>query len=196
MNLLSINWYSIFYWLTVSDSVKQFFDTASNIFSWFCVFAFFGTVICSIVRSIAISEYRLTSSEEESVNSDFRSWDSLRLYSRRFFFVFLGLAVITWTGFVFTPTKKDCLLIVAGGSVGSFITSDSSTKALPSDVTKYLHLSLKNEINNLNNKAKEEIGLDTVPIKKSTKATLLEKAESLTKQELIDYLKNDTTINK
>jgi hypothetical protein len=199
LELLSTNWYNLFYWLTVSDSVKQFFDMASNIFSWFTVIGFIVLVICSAFKASTISEKNLETKEEEEKNSDYRAWDRFRGYAAKFFYTVLGLAMLTWLGYVLTPTKKDCLLIVAGGAATTFITSDSSARGLPSDVTRYLHLSLREQINSLTDKAKQEIGLDsitTTPVKKTVKDNLIDKAKNLSKEELIKYLEADTTIAK
>jgi hypothetical protein len=104
------------------------------------------------------------------------------LFSLIFFF-----CIVLWT---FTPSKKDCMLIIAGGSVGNFITSDSSSRALPADLTRYLHLKLNSELNDLGSETRKELGLQ------SKKEETLDKLKDFTREELINYLKKDTSILK
>lgn len=181
------NWYSIFYWLTVSDGVKKIFDTTSDIFTWFSVIFFIAYCIAIIGSACTISSSNLRNKEDEDNDSDLRSWRFFKKYVTIPFYAFTVLAIITWTGYVATPSKKDCLMIIAGGAVGNFITTDSSAKQLPANVMAYLNLNLKDEILKLQNPIKSE------PTK-TKKDDLLDKAATLSKEELINYLKNDTTI--
>ena len=184
------NWYSIFYWLTVADGVKTFFDVTSNIFTWIAVLSFILYVIFTIGKASTLSGNNLKNAEEENQDSDFRSWEIGRKYAARLFYSMLVLSLITWFGYIATPTKKDCLLIVAGGAVGNFMMTDSSAKELPSDVTKFLHLSLKNEIKDLSDDTKRQLDVQT------PKEKLLDKAKDLSKEELIKFLEKDTTVLK
>ena len=83
-------------------------------------------------------------------------------------------------------------MIVAGGAVGNFITTDTSAKSIPSDITKFLHLSLNKEIEDLQKEVKtdirKELGVQT------EKDKFIDKVEKLSKEELIEYLKRDTTL--
>lgn len=185
-----MNWYSVFYWLTVSDGVKRFFDVASNWFTFFTIIFFIIAIVTSIGKAYAIDEENLKTQEEEKKNPNFRSWELAKKYAMKFFYTFLILWLFTWLGYVFTPSKKDCLLIIAGGSVGNFITSDSSASKIPSDITSYLHLSLKKEISQLTAEERTELGMQT------PKERLLDKVQKLSKEELIDFLKSDTSLTK
>lgn len=79
-----MNWYSIFYALTVSDGVKNFFDVTSNIFTWFAVLSFLALVGVSIAKSVMVSENRLKNEEDEKVDPDTRSLVKARVYVRNF----------------------------------------------------------------------------------------------------------------
>ena len=136
-----MNWYSIFYWLTVANNVNNFITT-------FAILATIGLGVCIFVR-ICLSF------EGENVNVNTR----LPKAFKRWYVTFTILTVLFWALFAFIPTKKDCLLIIAGGSVGNFITTDSSAKALPSDITKFLHQSLQSEIKDLSSDTKKELGV-------------------------------------
>ena len=185
-----MNWYSIFYWLTVADSVKGFFDATSNIFAWFTVLSFIVLVIAKIGESYTVDDKNLKDEKEDVADPTYRSWFNVAKSAKHLFYPFLFLALFTWSGYVFTPSKKDCLLIVAGGAVGNFMASDSAAKQLPGDVTKFLHMSLKSEIANLSEEAKKELGVQT------PKEKLIDKVKSLSKEELLEYLKSDTTFVK
>ena len=176
-----MNYYYVFYGISVADGIKNVFDTFSNIFT-------FLTVISLIAYAIVIGitiDPSVKGGERESA----LVW---RKFIGRTFWFSIVVCIITWLGYVATPTKKDCLLIVAGGAVGNFITTDSSSKQLPSDITQFLHLSLKNEIKELGEEAKKEIttqlGIQT------PKDKLIDKVKELSKEQIIEYLKNDSTI--
>lgn len=192
--MLLVNWYKVFYFMALSDGIKGFFDSTSNIFTTTAVIAFIVLVIATIGRSYVVSENRLETNEEENKDADSRSWERLRKYTSRIFWVSLGLAIFTWLGYVFVPTKKDCLFIVAGGAAASFVNSDSSIKALPADLTKYVHLSLKEKISELTDDERKEVGLTTH--EDSVKSSLINKVEDLTKDEIIDQIKKGTLFGK
>lgn len=160
-----MNWYSIFYWITVADGIKDFFDAFSDLFSWGAVIAIIVTIFVIVYSNDKNQNF--TESDEQSNKYWITFW-------RRTAIWFSLLAFITWGGYVFTPTKKDALLIVAGGAVGQFITTDSSAKQIPAEAMTLLRTKIRSEIMELNN-----------PIASVTD-TLQEKS----KEELIELLKN------
>jgi len=164
-----MNWYSIFYWLTVADNMKSFMIVMLIIFTLVCVIA----TIC----------YCLSGMEGEKEN---------QAMARKWMWRCYPFAILFWSMFILTPNKQDTLLIIAGGSVGNFVTSDSSSRAIPSDITKFLHIKLNSEINELSDEAKSEIK-GSLGVPQSPKEELLDKVKDLTKEELINYLKSDTT---
>ena len=131
--------------------------------------------------------------EQEKVNPTMRGIDWAKKYSSISFYICLGLAIVMWICYVLVPTKKDCLLIIAGGAVGNFITSDSSSKALPADITEYLHLSLRDEIKSLRTDVKKDLGMQ------SKKENLIDKVKNIgddaLKKELLEYINGDS-VNK
>ena len=185
-----MNYYSVFYWISVADGVKRFFGTSSTIFCFFTVVLFLCALVCVFGKNVTISEGNLSTKEEEDKDPDFRSWDGFQKQSLRWFYVSLILCLITWTAWVFVPSKKDCLLIVAGGAVGNFLTTDSSSKQLPADITRFLHSELQKDIASVNDDAKKELGIKA----KTPKQTLLEKAQSMTKDELVKYIDSTNLI--
>ena len=181
------SWYSIFYWLTRADSVKTFFDTTSDIFTTLAVISFIAMVIGIVGKSVMVSSNNDKTPEQENVDPDIRAWELFRKLGTRVFWPTLILCLITWLGYMATPTKKDCLLIIAGGAVGNFITTDTSARQLPADVAQFLHVELRNKVSELSEDTRKEIGLQT------PKEKFLDKAEKMTKEQLIEYLKSDST---
>lgn len=160
-----MNWYSIFYWITVADGVKSFFDVFSDVFSWFAVISFVFTIVVYIF---------LKDENQDRTEKDMASIRYWLTFFRRFTTWMMVLSFITWGGYVFTPTKKDALLIVAGGAVGQFVASDSSAKQIPAEAMTLLRTKIRAEIMELNS-----------PIE-NIKDTLAEKS----KEELIEMLKS------
>lgn len=163
-----MNWYSLFYWFTVVDKISVFST----------VLAAFATIITIIAFGCVVFN------DSDGYNED--------TYAKGKKIAQWGwpISLLCWIVSIFIPTKKDILLIVAGGSVGSFIQKDSSIQALPSDVTRYLHISLQKEVEDLSTESKEELGLS------SPKDKLIDKVKDMSKDEIIELLQTDTTILK
>lgn len=157
-----MSWYSIFYWLTVADGVKQFFDTVSSIFT-----------VASVIMVIALIVVSSISVDNTTPESERESADNFLPTVRKFTKMCISICLVTWALYVFLPTKKDALLIVAGGAVGTFITKDTAAKQIPSEVMTLLRDKLRSEI--------KEIHI-TDQIKDSL--------ASKTKEELIEMVKN------
>lgn len=136
-----MNWYSVFYWLTRADNIVNFFDSFSNIFTLLTVIGLIAYVLV-----IGFSGDSNLSEEEKKSALHWR-----KFIGKTFWFSFI-MCMITWFGYVATPTKKDALLIVAGGAVGNFITSDSSTRAIPAELALLIREEIKGEITELKSK--------------------------------------------
>lgn len=150
----------LFYWLTVADNAKTLFVTFIVIFT---IIACIST-ICFIVGRY----------EDGSCNKD-----GLAERSKRWVWFSYPFLILFWSLYIFTPSKKDALLIVAGGQTLNFLTTDESTKQIPSELSNFILLELKSMASD----AKVELGL------KQTKEQLIEKAKSMTTEELIKELK-------
>lgn len=163
-----MNWYKIFYLVSVADSLLTVLGTLAII-----------GLIWTVINIVA---YLIQKSEDGDYQ--FNKWHRRANYTA----FWIGLiCMISW---VLTPSKKDMLLIVTGGTVGNFITSDSSAKAIPSEITTYLHKALKKEIAELDDDTKRELDIQT------PKEKTIDKFKDFTKEQIIDYLKSDTTIVK
>lgn len=177
-----MNWYSLFYWMTVADGVKSVFDVASNIFTFFLIL---GAIFYAIMIGIsADKENRIDDDNGNKIlDPSVAHW---KRFSAWFFWLSATFALITWIGYVATPTKKDCLLIVAGGSTMEFMTTDSVAKQIPHDVMNFL----STELRNMAAEAKVDLGIE------NQKEKVLESVKTMTAEELINTMKNDSTVAK
>lgn len=128
-----MNWYSVFYWLSVADGVKTFFDYFSNI-------ATLLWVVSSIIFVLTLAVGKDISNPDDK--EKFKYWIT---FSRRLWLWLSTITIITWTGYVFTPSKRDCYVIVAGGAVGQFLSSDSAAQKLPSEALQLLRDKIREE---------------------------------------------------
>ena len=160
-----MNYTKLFYWLTVADNAKLFFG-------WFAIIFITIFVIVTFVRVYVTSE-----AYTNDLDHFYNKCNKWTWYSTPFMLIFLAL----W---IFTPNKKDALLIVAGGSTMNFLTQDSTTKQLPHELSSYL----LTEIKNMAKDAEVELNI------KDNKQKILEEAKSLTAEQLIQRLKEDSSI--
>jgi hypothetical protein len=181
-----MNWYNLFYWVTRADSVKDFFDTASNIFTFFAIVSFIVVVIMSALAKGMISDNNIKTEEEEKTNPDVRGYKLMRRYFATIFYSTLVLSLITWTGYVFTPTKKETLLIIAAGGTMQYLTTDSTAKQIPHELSTFVLTELKSMAKD----AQVDLGIA------SQKDKILEQAKSMTAEQIMVRMKTDTTFAK
>lgn len=105
---------------------------------------------------------------------------------RVYFWISMIMTFLTWVAWAAIPTKKDCLLIVAGGGAMNFLTTDSSAKQLPHEAMNYV----VTELRTMAAEAKVDMGIS------KQKDKVIEEAKSLTGAELIERLKSDSTLAK
>jgi hypothetical protein len=173
-----MNWYSVFYWLTVADGVKSFFDVASDIFTWL-------SVIGLIVYIFAIA-WSLTDDGRDGKGEITQEAIRIRKLFGWIFWGFTILSLVSWAGYVAVPTKKDAAMILVGGSVIEFMTTDSIAKQLPSEVL----ILVKNEIQSAAAEAKVDLGIQ------NQKEKILQEAKNMSTTELMDRMKIDSTFAK
>ena len=56
--------------------------------------------------------------------------------------------LLLWAGYVAVPTKKDALIIIAGGTMGNFMQSDTSVQKLPKELIWLVRTKIQEEIKN------------------------------------------------
>ncbi len=157
---------TLFYWITVADNAKIFFG-------WATIFFAIIFVITQICRFIEAGENGL---KDEKFFNKVNKWT---WYSTPFLLIFLSL----WT---FTPSKKDALLIVAGGQTLNFLTNDKSAKQIPAELSGFILTELKNQAK----EAAVDLNIS------SQKDKILKEAKDLTSKELLERIKTDSTFAK
>jgi hypothetical protein len=153
-----MNWYKLFYWLTVADNAKTMFITF--------------TVIFTLISGVATIAYFANMDIDVDEQKMSRKW---MWWSYPFMILF-------WSLYIFTPNKKDALLIVAGGGTMEFLTTDSTAKQIPHELSSFVVTQLKS----MGEEAKVELGIQ------SQKDKILDEAKSMTTQQLLDKMKIDT----
>ena len=158
-----MNYTSLFYWLTVADNARDMFKV--------------GLIIFTAIATIAtIVNFVCRSNDDDDAAVQARKW---MWWSYPFMFLF-------WSLFIFTPSKKDALLIVAGGQTMNFLTTDKSAKQIPHELSSFIVTELKN----MATEAKVDLNI------KDQKAKILEEAKNMSAKELMDKMKVDTTFAK
>ena len=152
---------TLFYWLTVADNAKYLFKTFAIIFG--------------IVSAIAILCYFMTHDEEKH-----------QTMARKWIWWAFPIFVVWTSLFVFTPSKKDALLIVAGGQTLNFLTNDKSAKQIPAELSGFILTELKNQAK----EAAVDLNIS------SQKDKILKEAKDLTSKELLERIKTDSTFAK
>ena len=69
----------------------------------------------------------------------------------------LPFLILFWSLYIFTPNRRDALLIVAGGQTLKFLTNDSTSKQIPHELSNFVLTELKNMASD----AKVELGIQT-----------------------------------
>jgi hypothetical protein len=162
-----MNYTTLFYWLVVADNARTLFLTVSIVFG--------------IVGGIATLCYLLSSGgnqdeDDENHQAMARKW---MWWSYPFLIFFTMLCV-------FTPSKKDALLIVAGGQTLNFLANDKSAKQIPAELSNFV----LTEVKNLAAEASVDLNIS------GQKEKLLEKAKKMSAEELMIEMKKDTAFAK
>ncbi len=161
-----MNYTSLFYWLTVADNAKSFFITFIAIFT-----------VVSVISTIWFIVDR---------DSDDWSENKRTNKARKWMWWSYPFMILFWSLFIFTPSKKDALLIVAGGQTLNFLSSDSTAKQIPHDVLNFVSV----ELQSMAKEAKMELGIY------SQKEKIIQEAKSMTTDQLMEKMKSDTTFAK
>ena len=162
-----MNYTKLFYWLTVADNARSLFITAMIVFTVIFVIAFMVFLIDRDADGHADS-------------------DGAAERAKRWVWWAGPFALFFWMLFVMTPSKKDALLIVAGGQTLNYLTNDSTARQLPKEALNFVVTELKSMAKD----AEVQIDLRT------QKEKILDEAKSLSAKELIERMKVDTTLAK
>jgi hypothetical protein len=157
-----MNYTTLFYWLTVADNARDMFRV--------------GMILFTAIAVIATAANLIARGNDDDVADAARPWIK---WSYPFMFLF-------WSLFIFTPSKKDALLIVAGGQTMNFLTTDKSAKQIPHELSNFVVTELKNMAAD----AKVDLNI------KDQKEKILEEAKSMSAKELMEKMKVDSTFAK
>lgn len=158
----------LFYWLTVVDNAKGFFITMIVIFT-----------LISIISAIINVK---TSSDPDPDEYDLKTKE----ISKKWMWRTIPFAILFWLLFIFTPNKKDALLIIAGGQTLNFLTTDEFAKEIPSELNSFI----LTEIKNIAKDAEVDLNI------KETKNKILEEAKTMTAKEILEKAKEDSNFKK
>jgi hypothetical protein len=150
----------LFYWLVVADNARTLFVTLITVF---------------MVITIASTMGYLFNLEKGTDAEENRHHASLWM---RWSYPFV---IVFWMLYIFTPSKRDSLLIIAGGQTLNFLTTNESTKQIPAELSGFI----LSELKNMAADAKVELGV------LSEKEKILEEAKQLTSDELIKRMAED-----
>ena len=153
----------LFYWLTVADSARDFFITMASMFTVIVVIATIANLV--------------TAGEGD---------DEGREISRKWIWRGYPFFLVFWLLLIFTPSKKDALLIVAGGQTLNFLTNDESAKKIPPKVMNYVLV----ELENMSKEAKISLNI------KNDKQKLIDEAKTLSGEELLELIKTNSNYSK
>ena len=156
------NYQTLFYWMTVADQAKVFFIAVAIVTS----------IIGLVAFLIALNAFDGTQSERDS--------------ARKWTFFSWPLLILFWGLWIFTPSKRDALFIVAGGGAVNFLVQDSAAQQIPHELLEFTKLNLQE----LAADAKVQLGIQ------SQKEKILEEAKNMTALEVLDRMKVDSTFAK
>lgn len=166
-----MNYTNLFYWLTVADNAKTMFVVFICIFTGIALIATLGYLIYS---------------HSDSSNGQTESDKESQRMARKWMWWSYPFMILFWSLYVFTPNKKDALLIVAGGTTMNFLTTDSTAKQIPHELTSFVVTELKNMAKNA------EVDLNIG----SQKDKILDEAKNMSATELMEKMKVDSNFAK
>ena len=158
----------LFYWLTVADNAKIFF----------MVFAIIFTVVCAISTIwfiVGRDGYDLTCEPGSGAER-----------AKKWMWWGYPFAMLFWGMWIFTPSKKDALLIVAGGQTMNFLTTDSTAKQIPHELSSFV----VSELKNMAKEAQVDLGIQ------NQKEKILDEAKAMTAIEVVERMKVDSIFAK
>lgn len=130
-----MNYYTLFYLASIADSLKKAFDMFSTLFTWGWVLSTLVFLLYAFYVQSDDFKKRLESAQNNEIRI-MRIWRSVSLSM-------LVAMLLSWTLYVATPSRNDALLIIAGGAVGEFITSDTVVRSLPRETALLLRQQMR-----------------------------------------------------
>lgn len=167
----------LFYWVSVADSATTFFGSFAAIFTII-------SIIATVIYFFGLTSDNFSDNVKEGQKVSERS--SFIDNTRKWLFWCYPFMILFWGGIIFTPNKKQSLLIIAGGQTLNYLTTDTIAKQVPHEVMNYVVTELKN----MASEAKIDLGI------KTEKEKVLESVKNLTSDQLIEKMKSDENLTK
>ena len=120
-----MNWYLLMYLLSVLNGLN---------------FLFVSAAMVSTVGIFVYTMYRFELNEDS--RKEAAKIPLANKWIKRFVTCFIVFSILA----VFVPTKKDVLMIIAGGAVGEFVTNNEDANEIPSELMKLLRHEINNNI--------------------------------------------------
>jgi hypothetical protein len=156
----------LFYLLTVADNAKALFTTIIIIFT--------------IVSAVSTITYFISSHTERAGGQTDDDKENQAM-ARKWMWWCYPITILFWSLQIAIPSKRDALLIVAGGQTLNFLSTDESSKKIPEKLSSFILL----EIENMAEEAKVDLNIS------KKKKDITESVKSLTTEELIKQLKDN-----
>ena len=164
-----MNYIKLFYWLVIADNARDMFIAFTIIFT-----------IIAIISTLCFIFGRGDDGYLTCPN------DGLAERSKKWIWFSYPFLILFWSLYIFTPSKKDALLIVAGGGTLNFLTTDSTAKKIPHEMSNFI-------LTQLNNMAVEnQVELNI----KDQKNKILEETKKMNSEELLQKMKSDSIFKK
>lgn len=154
---------TVFYWLTVADNARLLFKWGAGIFT-------------TVAALSTIGFFLAADSNDEKATNETKKWIK---WSYPFMFLW-------WMLLVFTPSKKDALLIVAGGQTLNFLTTDKTAKQIPHEALNFVKVELKN----MASEAKVDLNIN------EQKEKILNEAKNMSPKEVLERASTDSVFQK
>lgn len=168
------NYSKLFYWVSVADNATTFFG-------WMVVIFTFISLIATVIFIIGMADESFSDNKNDEGISErmrFVSW------MRKWLFWSYPIMILFWMLYILTPDKKQSLLIIAGGGVLNYLTTDSIAKQIPHELTDYV----VSELKSMAKDAQVDLGI------KSEKQKVLEQVKDLTPEQLLEKMKTDVNL--
>lgn len=166
-----MDYIKIFYWLTVADNARSLFITMIVIFT-----------IITIIATIGYFYHSNTQNYDGQTDSDKLG----QAISRKWMWRSYPFLLLFWTLLIATPSKRDTLLILAGGSSLNYLINDKEGQKIPKEIQNLI-------VSELRVHAKDaKVKLDVL----RTKEEAVQALKSLSKEKLLEKLKTNPELLK
>lgn len=128
-----MNWYKLFYFVSIADGIREALNTLAII----------GCVAGGVLLFILFVGSNMM---DDFSAKDLALVASTKKTCRRALRWIIPVSIFAFLLSVLIPSKRDGLLILAGGAVGTYIAGDSSIKALPKEATELLREKIREEV--------------------------------------------------